>query len=322
MNKQKVRERIAEIGVVPVVRASSSREALIAAEAVCQGGIPIVEITMTVPGAVEVIRELSKSSGSEVLIGAGTVLDPETARRCLDAGAQFLVSPGLNLPTVELAVREKMLIMAGALKIIYDLLLLATFHNVRPPEDRTADARHLPGIVQRVKCDELRLRGGLALLDEIGQREADPRNDHRPGFDAPMPVDPFLKCLPLQDVFEIVGGRLATFAVDHDLPRLGLERLRVLRWRVLVGTELIVVVVRGDLLPRVDLIVGGGHAQRALAHVVELAPVGRGLACGLEHHAGAGEHGRPGGRGTSRRLEELAPIQIELPVRDLGATAI
>ena len=115
MNKQKVRDRISEIGVVPVVRASSSREALIAAEAVCQGGIPIVEITMTVPGAVEVIRELSKSSGSEVLIGAGTVLDPETARRCLDAGAQFLVSPGLNLATVELAVREKILIMAGAL---------------------------------------------------------------------------------------------------------------------------------------------------------------------------------------------------------------
>ena len=101
--------------MVPVVRASSSREALIAAEAVCQGGIPIVEITMTVPGAVEVIRELSKSSASEVLIGAGTVLDVETARRCLDAGAQFLVSPGLNLPTVELAVREKILIMAGAL---------------------------------------------------------------------------------------------------------------------------------------------------------------------------------------------------------------
>src|SRR2546427_9190273 len=114
MNKQKVRDRIAEIGVVPVVRASSSREALIASEAVCQGGIPIVEITMTVPGAVEVIRELIKSSGSEVLIGAGTVLDPETACRCLDAGAQFLVSPGLNLPTVEFAVREKVLIMAGA----------------------------------------------------------------------------------------------------------------------------------------------------------------------------------------------------------------
>src|SRR3954451_15936025 len=107
MDKKSVRDRIVEIGIVPVIRASSSREALLAAEAVCQGGIPIVEITMTVPGAVEVIRELSKSSPSEVLIGAGTVLDPETARRCLGAGAQFLVSPGLNLPTVELAVREK-----------------------------------------------------------------------------------------------------------------------------------------------------------------------------------------------------------------------
>jgi 2-dehydro-3-deoxyphosphogluconate aldolase/(4S)-4-hydroxy-2-oxoglutarate aldolase len=115
MDKQKVRDRIIEIGIVPVVRASSPREARMAADAVCEGGIPIVEITMTVPGAVEVIRELSKNSASGVLIGAGTVLNAETARRCLDAGAEFLVSPGLNLQTVELAVREGKLIMAGAL---------------------------------------------------------------------------------------------------------------------------------------------------------------------------------------------------------------
>src|SRR6059036_795585 len=115
MDKQKVRDRIAEIGVVPVVRASSSREALIAAEAVCQGGIPIVEITMTVPGAVDVIRELTKGGTSDVLVGAGTVLNVEAARRCVDAGAQFLVSPGLNLQVVELAVREGKLMMAGAL---------------------------------------------------------------------------------------------------------------------------------------------------------------------------------------------------------------
>jgi 2-dehydro-3-deoxyphosphogluconate aldolase/(4S)-4-hydroxy-2-oxoglutarate aldolase len=115
MDKQKVRERILEIGIVPVVRASSPREALLASEAVCAGGIPIVEITMTVPGALEVIRELAKDNTSKILIGAGTVLDVETARRCRDAGAQFLVSPGLNLQTVEFAVREKMLIMAGAL---------------------------------------------------------------------------------------------------------------------------------------------------------------------------------------------------------------
>jgi 2-dehydro-3-deoxyphosphogluconate aldolase/(4S)-4-hydroxy-2-oxoglutarate aldolase len=115
MDKQQVRDRIMEIGIVPVVRASSPREARMAAEAVCEGGIPIVEITMTVPGAVDVIRELSKNSASGVLIGAGTVLNAEAARRCLDAGAQFLVSPGLNLQTVELAVQEGKLIMAGAL---------------------------------------------------------------------------------------------------------------------------------------------------------------------------------------------------------------
>ena len=115
MDKQRVRNRILEIGIVPVVRASSKREALIAVEAVTAGGIPIVEITMTVPGAVDVIRELVKSNFSEVLIGAGTVLDAETARRCRDAGAEFLVSPALNVETIEFAAKEKMLIMAGAL---------------------------------------------------------------------------------------------------------------------------------------------------------------------------------------------------------------
>jgi len=115
VDKQKARSRIEEIGIVPVVRASSPREACIAAEAVCKGGIPIVEITMTVPGAIEVIRELAKSCGSDVLIGAGTVLNAEDARRCIDAGAQFLVTPGFNRATVEFAARESKLIMAGAL---------------------------------------------------------------------------------------------------------------------------------------------------------------------------------------------------------------
>ena len=115
MDKQGVRERIVEIGIVPVVRASSPREARMAADAVCEGGIPIVEITMTVPGAVEVIRELTKSGSSDVLVGAGTVLNVDAARRCLDAGAQFLVSPGLNLEVVKLVGGEGKLMMAGAL---------------------------------------------------------------------------------------------------------------------------------------------------------------------------------------------------------------
>jgi 2-dehydro-3-deoxyphosphogluconate aldolase/(4S)-4-hydroxy-2-oxoglutarate aldolase len=115
MDKQKVRERILEIGIVPVVRASSAAQACIAAEAVREGGIPIVEITMTVPGAVELIGELVKNCGSEVLIGAGTVVNADAASRCIDAGAEFLVSPGLNPPTVAVAAREGKLIMAGAL---------------------------------------------------------------------------------------------------------------------------------------------------------------------------------------------------------------
>jgi 2-dehydro-3-deoxyphosphogluconate aldolase/(4S)-4-hydroxy-2-oxoglutarate aldolase len=115
LNKHQVRTRIEQIGIIPVVRASSSREACIAAEAVHKAGIPIVEITMTVPGALEVISELARSCGAEVLIGAGTVLNAEDARRCLNAGAQFLVSPGFNRTTVEFAARESKLIMAGAL---------------------------------------------------------------------------------------------------------------------------------------------------------------------------------------------------------------
>jgi 2-dehydro-3-deoxyphosphogluconate aldolase/(4S)-4-hydroxy-2-oxoglutarate aldolase len=115
MEKQAVRDRILQIGIVPVVRAASSAEARMAAESVCEGGIPIVEITMTVPGAVEVIRELAKHASSQLLVGAGTVLNPEQAQRCIDAGAQFLVSPGFNAKTVALAAAEKKLIMAGAL---------------------------------------------------------------------------------------------------------------------------------------------------------------------------------------------------------------
>jgi 2-dehydro-3-deoxyphosphogluconate aldolase/(4S)-4-hydroxy-2-oxoglutarate aldolase len=115
MNKDIVRNRIVEVGIIPVIRASSPQEARVAADAVTEGGIPIVEITMTVPGAVDLIRELVKTSGAQLLVGAGTVLDAEMARRCRDAGAQFLVSPGLNLETVAFAVREEIVMMAGAL---------------------------------------------------------------------------------------------------------------------------------------------------------------------------------------------------------------
>jgi 2-dehydro-3-deoxyphosphogluconate aldolase/(4S)-4-hydroxy-2-oxoglutarate aldolase len=115
MNKEQVRQRIASVGIVPVVRASSPQQALWAADAVRAGGIPIVEITMTVPGALDVIEQLARSAGEDLLIGAGTVLDPDSAQRCLDAGAMFLVGPGFDLATVSFAQSKNVLMIAGAL---------------------------------------------------------------------------------------------------------------------------------------------------------------------------------------------------------------
>src|SRR6516165_2882709 len=115
MSKQEVASKIIEIGIVPVIRAKSSRLAMSAVEAVFTGGILVVEITMTVPGALDLIAQLSKSVGAAILIGAGTVLDAQTAQRCLDAGARFLVSPGLDLETIRFANCSSTLIMAGAL---------------------------------------------------------------------------------------------------------------------------------------------------------------------------------------------------------------
>ncbi len=115
MTKDEVLKRIEEIGVIPVVRAASAKEAVAVAEAIGEGGIPVLEITMTVPGAVTVIAELSKRFGDQVLVGAGTVLDPEAAANCIKAGAQFIVSPALNLRTIELCNRERIAIFPGSL---------------------------------------------------------------------------------------------------------------------------------------------------------------------------------------------------------------
>jgi 2-dehydro-3-deoxyphosphogluconate aldolase/(4S)-4-hydroxy-2-oxoglutarate aldolase len=114
MNKEQVRARIQEIGIIPAIRVSSPEDALFAAESVASGGIPIVELTMTVPGAVEVISHLVRNA-PELIVGAGTLWDTEMARRCLDAGAMFLTSTGLDLQTVEFAIRENVVVFPGAL---------------------------------------------------------------------------------------------------------------------------------------------------------------------------------------------------------------
>ena len=115
MTKDDVLKRLEEIGVIPVVRAASAEEAVAVAEAIGEGGIPVLEITLTVPGAVKVISELRQRFGEQVLVGAGTVLDPEAAGDCIKAGARFVVSPALNLQTIQLCNREGIVILPGAL---------------------------------------------------------------------------------------------------------------------------------------------------------------------------------------------------------------
>jgi 2-dehydro-3-deoxyphosphogluconate aldolase / (4S)-4-hydroxy-2-oxoglutarate aldolase len=114
MTKAEVSARIREIGIIPAVRLHSAEEALFAAEAVSGAGIPIVEVTATVPGAIEVIRHLTESS-PDVIVGAGTVLDLGWARRCLEAGARFLTSPGFDRKIVEFAVHERVVVFPGAM---------------------------------------------------------------------------------------------------------------------------------------------------------------------------------------------------------------
>ena len=107
--------RIGEVGIIPVVRAGSSTEALRAVEAIRLGGILIVEITMTVPDAPAVIRDVACQYGDDVLVGAGTVLSAEQAKRCIDAGADFIVSPGLSIPVLSVALACDKLAIPGAL---------------------------------------------------------------------------------------------------------------------------------------------------------------------------------------------------------------
>jgi len=115
MDKDQVLQRIHEVGLIPVLRAQSAAEALQLANAIAAGGVSVLEVTMTVPGAVDVIRKIVEHSGDRILVGAGTVMDPETARACMLAGAQFIVSPSLNLKTVEFCRREDVPVFPGAL---------------------------------------------------------------------------------------------------------------------------------------------------------------------------------------------------------------
>jgi 2-dehydro-3-deoxyphosphogluconate aldolase/(4S)-4-hydroxy-2-oxoglutarate aldolase len=115
MNKIDVLQRIRDIGLIPVVRAESADRAMRAVAAIKAGGVSVLEITMTVPGAIDVIEKLAAAFGSEALVGAGTVLDPETAGKCIQAGAQFIVSPALNDETIACCRTNDVAVFPGAL---------------------------------------------------------------------------------------------------------------------------------------------------------------------------------------------------------------
>ena len=110
-----VQNKISAIGIVPVVRAPNFQEAAAAVEAIYQGGIPVAEITMTIPNAPAVIRQVVQKFGDQILVGAGTVLTAAQADECLDAGAQFLVSPGLSIPVLHAAKARNKLAIPGTL---------------------------------------------------------------------------------------------------------------------------------------------------------------------------------------------------------------
>ena len=115
MTKEQILSAITEIGIVPVVRTSSAESAIKAIDAICRGGIRAAEITMTVPGALRALEKVADQFGDKLVLGAGTVLDTETARACMLAGAEFLVAPGLKLSVIEIAKRYSKVICPGAL---------------------------------------------------------------------------------------------------------------------------------------------------------------------------------------------------------------
>jgi 2-dehydro-3-deoxyphosphogluconate aldolase/(4S)-4-hydroxy-2-oxoglutarate aldolase len=115
LDKSQVLAKIREVGLLPVLRAESEDEGLVLAHALAAGGVTVLEITMTVPGAIELIRRVAKDAGDRILVGAGTVLDPETARACMLAGAEFIVSPALNVATIEICRRYGVAVFPGAL---------------------------------------------------------------------------------------------------------------------------------------------------------------------------------------------------------------
>src|SRR3989337_1404206 len=115
MEKREMLNKMIAEGLIPVIRVTSAQEAIDVADAIKEGGVTFIEITMSVQGAIDVIKDLTQKYKDEIVMGAGTVLDPETGRAALLAGAQFIVSPTLNLDLIELAHRYSAVVIPGAM---------------------------------------------------------------------------------------------------------------------------------------------------------------------------------------------------------------
>lgn len=115
MYSPEIVQRIKALGIVPIVRTPNAESAIRSVEAILEGGIPCAEITMTVDGAIRALEAVADKFGDRIILGAGTVLDPETARACMLAGAEFFVTPSLNVKTIEIVKRYSKAIFPGAL---------------------------------------------------------------------------------------------------------------------------------------------------------------------------------------------------------------
>jgi 2-dehydro-3-deoxyphosphogluconate aldolase/(4S)-4-hydroxy-2-oxoglutarate aldolase len=164
MEKSKVLAALKGLGLVPVLRAESEEQALALADAIAAGGVTTMEVTMTVPGAIRVMRKLTEAR-PDLLIGAGTVLDPETARMCILEGAQYVVSPALNLQTIEMCHRYGIAVLPGALTPTEVITAWQAGADVVKvfPASAMGGAKYLKGLKAPLPQVELIPTGGVSL---------------------------------------------------------------------------------------------------------------------------------------------------------------
>jgi 2-dehydro-3-deoxyphosphogluconate aldolase/(4S)-4-hydroxy-2-oxoglutarate aldolase len=164
MNKPEVLAALRNIGLVPVLRAESEAQALALADAIAAGGVTTLEVTMTVPGAIRVIRTLAEQR-PDILVGAGTVLDPETARMCILEGAQYVVSPALNLRTIEMCQRYSIPVLPGALTPTEVITAWQAGADVIKifPASAMGGAKYLKGLKAPLPQVEMIPTGGVSL---------------------------------------------------------------------------------------------------------------------------------------------------------------